>query len=405
MLTLASECPVCASPTIFPVVDLPPVPIDTCRMWPSRARAQSAQKAPLVLSCCHDCSHIFNRAYEDDLVDYEDEYENSQMFSPRFRRYAEELSDQLIATYGLRNKHIVEIGGGKGDFLRIICDRGNNLGVSFGPSYKPEPGDDIPSNVRFVADYYTATYASESADLIICRHVLEHFRKPRELITTVHEAIGDRRNLFVYFEVPNGSFIVREQVCWEFIYQHCSYFTEKSLVTLFAECGFAASDVRERFGGQFLTIEAHTVSDDPMARKNRRCGGEATEASEATTAWCEAIGPAFSECLADWTSYLEQQRVRGRRIVVWGAGAKAVTFLNVVDPAGSTISHVVDVNPRKAGRFVAGSGQEIIKPTALRELRPDIIVLMNPIYREEIGSAVQALGLDPELLVGLNTRN
>ena len=90
--------PVCASAAIFPVVELPPVPIDTCRMWPSRARARSAQKAPLVLSRCHDCSHIFNRAYEDDLVDYEDEYENSQMFSSRFRRYAEELSDQLIAT-------------------------------------------------------------------------------------------------------------------------------------------------------------------------------------------------------------------------------------------------------------------------------------------------------------------
>ena len=81
----------------------------------------------------------------DELADYEEEYENSQMFSPRFRQYAEELSDQLIATYDLHHKHIVEIGGGKGDFLRIICDRGNNVGVSFGPSYKPEPGDDTPT--------------------------------------------------------------------------------------------------------------------------------------------------------------------------------------------------------------------------------------------------------------------
>jgi len=98
-------------------------------------------------------------------------------------------------------------------------------------------------------------------------------------------------------------------------------------------------------------------------------------------------------------AFLEQQRVNGRRIIVWGAGAKAVTFLNILDPTGSTISHVVDVNPRKAGRFIAGSGQEIIEPSAVRELRPEVIVLMNPIYREEIGSAVRALGLDPEFLV------
>ncbi len=75
----------------------------------------------------------------------------------------------------MHQEHIVEIGGGKGDFLRIICDRGNNVGVSFGPSYKPEPGDDVPSNVRVVADYYTAKYSNEPSNLIICRHALEHF--------------------------------------------------------------------------------------------------------------------------------------------------------------------------------------------------------------------------------------
>jgi hypothetical protein len=203
----------------------------------------------------------------------------------------------------------------------------------------------------------------------------------------------------VYFEVPSGNFILRKQACWEFIYQHCSYFTERSLVTLFAECGFEARDVQERFGGQFLTIEARAVSDDAAANKNPRGEREATPALEVTAGLCQGLGPAFSACVANWSNYLEQQRINGRRIIAWGAGAKAVTFLNIADPAGSAISHVVDVNPRKAGRFIAGSGQEIIEPSAVRELHPEVIVLMNPIYREEICSAVRALGLDPEFLV------
>src|SRR6266566_5322811 len=141
MLTTASRCPVCTSPEIVPVVEIPPVPIDTCRMWPSQTGARSAPKAPLSLSYCSNCSHVFNGTYDDGLADYEEEYENSQMFSPRFRQYAEHLSDQLIATYDLHQKRIVEIGGGRGDFLRILCDRGNNFGVSFGPSYRPGAGD------------------------------------------------------------------------------------------------------------------------------------------------------------------------------------------------------------------------------------------------------------------------
>jgi hypothetical protein len=199
--------------------------------------------------------------------------------------------------------------------------------------------------------------------------------------------------LVVYFEVPNGDFILRQHIFWEFIYQHCSYFTKRSLVRLFTECDFEARDVQERFGGQFLTIEACAASQGMDAKK--RAGGE----REATVAACEAIAPVFGARVASWSNYLEQQRVKGRRIIVWGAGAKGVTFLNVVDPAGAAVSHVVDVNPRKAGRFIGGSGQEIVEPSAVRELRPEAIILMNPIYREEVGSTLRALGLEPELLV------
>jgi len=213
------------------------------------------------LTYCENCGHLFNRHYDNDLVDYETDYENSQMFSPRFRRYAEELSDRLITTYHLHQKDIVEIGGGRGDFLRILCDRGNNNGVSFGPSYRPAAGDSVPVNVRFVTDYYTAKYAAAPANLIVCRHVLEHFWEPRTLIDTVRQAVGDRKDLVVYFEVPNGEFILREQMFWEIIFQHPSYFTQSSLAKLFTMCGFQVRDIQESFGGQFLAIEASVPSD------------------------------------------------------------------------------------------------------------------------------------------------
>jgi hypothetical protein len=173
-------CIVCASRKIVPIFEISALPADTIRLWSSRAAARSAPKAKMGITYCEHCGHLFNRYYNDDLVDYEGDYENSQIFSSRFRRYAEELSDRLIATYNLRQKNIVEVGGGRGDFLRIICDRGNNNGVSFGPSYRPAPEDVVPANIHFVTDYYTAKYAEVPANLIVCRHVLEHFWQPHE---------------------------------------------------------------------------------------------------------------------------------------------------------------------------------------------------------------------------------
>jgi predicted phosphoribosyltransferase len=41
----------------------------------------------------------------------------------------------------------------------------------------------------------------------------------------------------------------------------------------------------------------------------------------------------------------------------------------------------------------------IIAPEALREQTPGTVVVMNPIYAEEVGRALRALGLDADVLV------
>ena len=388
---ISTPCIVCASPNTVPVLQIEDTPVDTIRLWRGSADARSAPRAQIRVTYCEDCGHLFNGDYHDELVSYETDYENSQMFSPRFRRYAEELSDRLITTYNLRQKDVVEIGGGRGDFLRILCDRGNNRGISFCPSYRPAPGDDIPANVRFVTDYYTAKYADVPASLIISRHVLEHFWEPRPLIETVRQAVGDRKDLVVYFEVPNGEFIFREQAFWELIYQHPSYFTQSSLAKLFTVCGFQIRAIRESFGGQVLEIEASVESD----LSNRSWPHEA---NAATAVLARGLAAAFRVKVESWRDTLNRLNAQGRRVVAWGAGAKATTFLNIVDPAGTVISHVVDINPRKTGRFVPGTGQRIIEPDELRELRPDIVILMNELYRQEITSQTAGLRIYPEFL-------
>ena len=389
-----TSCIVCDSPDVFRVVEIPPLPIDTNRLWASRVDARAAPKARISLAHCNNCGHVFNCSYNDDLVNYEVDYENSQIFSPRFRRYVEELADTLIARHDLRHKHIVEIGGGAGDFLRIICDRGDNLGVSIGPSYRAKPSKAIPSNPRFIKDYYTAKYADEPADIIICRHVLEHFWRVRDLITTVRRAVGERCDKAVYFEVPNGDFIFRERAFWEFHYQHVSYFTKTSLTKLFTRCGFEVREVQELFEGQFLGIEVCAAAHDVAPNQGI---GEDSEHMTAVS-WRD-FGTACETRFISWQDQVKVLCANGQRVFAWGAGAKAVTFLNIVDPARRGITHIVDVNPRKTGRFVPGSGQEIVKPNALRELSPDVLILMNAVYRDEIRAMVRALGLDPILLV------
>ena len=62
------------------------------------------------------------------------------------------------------------------------------------------------------------------------------------------------------------------------------------------------------------------------------------------------------------------------------------------------IEYAVDINPYKRGTFMAGTGQEIVGPEFLRVYKPDVVIAMNPIYRNEIQQDLNKLGVTAELV-------
>jgi hypothetical protein len=59
---------------------------------------------------------------------------------------------------------------------------------------------------------------------------------------------------------------------------------------------------------------------------------------------------------------------------------------------------IVDVNPHKYGKFLAGTGYEIRNPDVLAALKPDVVMIMNSIYTDEIGAELRRRGINPELV-------
>jgi ABC-type Fe3+-hydroxamate transport system substrate-binding protein len=92
-----------------------------------------------------------------------------------------------------------------------------------------------------------------------------------------------------------------------------------------------------------------------------------------------------------WQARLRELKADGRRVALWGAGSKGITFVNVV-PGGDTVSCLVDLNPRKHGRFVPGTGQPVVAPEMLTRIQPDVILVMNPLYRDEIAQLARRIG-------------
>jgi hypothetical protein len=82
---------------------------------------------------------------------------------------------------------------------------------------------------------------------------------------------------------------------------------------------------------------------------------------------------------------------------VWGSGSKGVAFLTALKLNGS-IEYVVDINPFRQGKFMAGTGQEIVGPKFLEQYQPDVAIAMNPIYQNEIQADLRGRGLQTDVL-------
>ena len=391
--------PVCPESEAISLMDMSGVPVHCNVLWPTRAAALAAPRGDIRLTYLPACGHTYNPAFDPSLMEYTQEYENSLHFSPRFQEYATALAEGLVAKYDLRDKDIVEIGAGKGDFLIMLCALSGNRGWGYDPSYVPEPGYTAP-NVTFVEDFYTEKYLDQKADLIVCRHVLEHIPDPDAFIAQVRRAVGEQQSV-VFFEVPNALWTLQRGGIWDVIYEHCSYYSPSSLAHLFERHGFRVLAVNEGVGGQFLTIEA--IPEE--GARGRGLGAREHPSSLAPGPWplapnadAEAFAAAYRAKRDEWCSRLRDLAAAGQRGVVWGAGSKGVTFLNATG-AGEEIVAVVDINPRKQGKYVAGTGQRIVAPTELAEIRPDFVIIMNANYREEIGGMLAEVGVAAEILV------
>jgi hypothetical protein len=378
-----NRCPACGSSFLERFLELKPVPVNCSTLWPDRRAALGASRALMDLMFCGQCTLIFNALYDSQKLSYDDTYDSSLDFSQQFQTFLVELVDRLIRTYSLRRKRITEIGSGQGSFLRLICEMGANDGTGYDPTYKCNAGRVGEGSVTFVQELYEGELAGAPADFTCFRHVLEHLSDPAVFLRDLRRAYPKGSNQVIYCEVPNGEAIFGGQPLWDIIYQHVSYFTAPALKFLFESSGFRILDMRTSYGGQFLSVEAapSDVPSTPSPTEGRR-----------VAKLIASFQRRFGASVASWQTYVNEACLEGRCLALWGCGSKGVTFLNVV-PGAERIQFVTDVNPHKHGMYVPGTGQRIVNPEELRMIRPDTVIVPNPLYKDEVARSLAALAV------------
>jgi SAM-dependent methyltransferase len=387
------RCPSCNSPKIEAFYQVGQVPVHSVLLHHTREEAEQYPKRDIVLGYCQDCGFVSNTAFDPNAHEYDAEYESTQAFSPTFNTFHHNLASDLVEKYDLRGKKVVEIGCGQGEFLRLLCEIGGNEGVGFDPAYIGPPYiQEGGYNLTFIPDYYTEKYADFNGDFFCCKMTLEHIHQTHQFISTVRKAIGEHADTVVFFQVPNARYVFGDLAFWDIYYEHCSYFTLGSLARLFRGAGFEVMDLWSGYDDQYIMIEA---------RPGDSTSSQALPQEETLPAFRQEIERFTQEAprvVQAWKDFFLTTQVAGRKVVLWGGGSKCVSFLTTLGISWEQVEMAVDVNPRKNNTYLAGSGQKVVSPETLKQTQPDVVVVMNPIYRDEIQNQLNQMGLHPELI-------
>ena len=389
--TLAvAPCPCCGGGSALVLYRAASIPIHSSVLLDSAEDARALPRRDLQLAFCSDCGFLYNDIFDEAAIAYSGDFEESQHFSRTFSTFARRLVADIDAKCQLAGKRVLEIGCGKGDFLVELCAHTGATGVGIDPGYRRDAHREPTANVSFIADYCGPKYADIAADVVICRHTLEHIPHADGFLHMVRAAIGDRPDVWVVFETPDAERVMREGAFWDIYYEHCSYFSAGTHARAFRRAGFEVTDISLVYDGQYLLQYAR-----PARHTQTKLPGE--NDLPRLRALAEDFPGKLRAAQNYWVQRIRQAAAEGKSVALWGGGSKAVAFLTALNFPDDVVA-VVDVNTRKQGKFVPGTGHEVIAPAELDRIRPDIVLLMNRIYRAEVAKDLERLGLEPEVL-------
>lgn len=377
-------CRACGDSEVAVLLDMGRVPLANAFVT-NEADTGDHFREDLTLVMCTGCS----------LIQIRDEVPREHLYSSFLwvtatsqttKDYARWFSQRLRARYlESAGPFLVEVASNDGFFLEHYRDDGFEiLGVD--PSNLAEEAD--RNGIPTIRDFFGRSVADRiveergHADVIVARNVLGHVSATRDLVDGIKRLLAPGGVCLI--ESPYA-FFLRNEIQYDTIFhEHVSYLTVGSVSNLMASFGLKLTDVTfvQMNGGSFLFEITHEDSDHERG-------------DQAMIDFEEVIGLNRPDGWNDFADAVSAQRSglrdllarlaqEGKRVVGYGAAAKAMTMLNFCGVTREWLAAMGDANPRKQGLLCPGVRIPVVSPEELMEPTPDYILIGAWNFKDEI---------------------
>jgi 2-polyprenyl-3-methyl-5-hydroxy-6-metoxy-1,4-benzoquinol methylase len=310
-------------------------------------------------------------------VDYYKEVITVATLSEKARLSRLNQMRELVRKFSLQGKTVLEVGSGKGEMLDVLEEAGLKATGIEASLESVKIGQS--AGRRMVNGYIgdTQEVSGGPFDAFISLNYLEHLPDPGTIIMNIYRnSAADTVGLVT---VPNLEYLLKTKCFYEFVADHLSYFTKKTLAHAFE-------------GNGFDVLECYTINEDndiAIVVKKKKVLDISGQFSGVDT-----LAKDLRNIVADY-------KTENKRVAVWGAGHRTLALLALSQV--NNIAYIIDSAKSKQGKFTPVLHLNIVSPEHLKKERIDLVIVMVPgLYPGEVLKTLEMmeLGVDISVLRG-----
>ena len=347
---------------------------------------EKAKSYPLIVDYCKNCHGIQLRhclEMDELFANYSYMTPDAQSLNDQYKKIINYLKESTILNAEMQ---CLEIGSNTGRFLKELQpDVKAVLGV--------EPAANIvkvaqDNGINTICKFFSEAVGEEiyeeygNFDIVFARHMFAHNPNPQELIKGANNVMRSKGYFLIENAYAIDTFLHGE--IDQIYHEHMFYFSLQSIKNLMDLHGFYLVDflTTDVHGGSLVYIFSNDPTESPAKKVTESLAYEQSLFEE------KKIFKIFNEKIASLKnnvkSELAQAIAKDKKIIVYGAPAKAFTMFTYLNLNSDDISFCVDTTETKIGKIFPIFNIPILCESELTNQEYDVVLVCAWNYQEEI---------------------
>ena len=335
---------------------------------------------PLEVYVCHTCFLVQLEEFESPQAIFSD-YAYFSSFSDSWLNHAKTYVEKMNTTLNLdKDSLVVEIASNDGYLLQYFIETGIPvLGIEPAANVAKVAQD---KGINTEVDFFGVSLAerlaleNKKADLLLGNNVLAHVPNINDFVQALKILLKPQG--IITMEFPHLMRLVMENQFDTVYHEHFSYFSFVTVENIFAKNGLVIFDVEElpTHGGSLRIYACHKEAKCIPSQQVVKLKQREILAGFTDIAFYSTFGNKVTAAKRDILSFMINAKEAGKKVVGYGAPAKGNTLLNYCGIRTDFIDFTVDRSPYKQGCYLPGSHIPILRPSVLKETKPDYVVIL-----------------------------